>query len=193
MRRQTQQSEAGPVESGTGFRIDPQSLPVRFQADMAGARAAVRATVAMDGERIVIDRTVGGCKPLTIAMPISDFKGVAVRIEPDVTAGAIRAELVLYHADPALRVPLMVADRVDDLAADWQAWGRILCLPLLIVEPDGRISCPAQRLGRLPVDPSQPRRRRSMLGKRRPRILMRRKKGGTVGPVIEGREIIARD
>ncbi|HUG61691.1 MAG TPA: DUF6101 family protein, partial [Methylomirabilota bacterium] len=78
-------------------------------------------------------------------------------------------------------------------AEDWRRWCDILCLPMLMVEADGRI----MRLGHtesVPIGVPQPRRRNGLLTRRRPRFLVRRKPGSAAEMlVLSGwREIIAR-
>ena len=96
------------------------------------------------------------------------------------------------HRDPALTLPLVVAGEPEDVAADWQAWGRALNLPLLVVEQDGTVSRPVERLGAVAVARPRPRRRHSFFAGRRPRFLTRRKPGrGESTERLAGREIIA--
>ena len=76
-----------------------------------------------------------------------------------------------------MSLPLTVTTSMDDVVADWRAWGRILGLPLLMVEPDGSYRPVEERIGCVAVKPTLPRRRRSVLAKRRPRFLARRRTG----------------
>ena len=55
--------------------------------------------------------------------------------------------VVLEHADPALSLPLFSAPESDDIVAEWQSWGRVLGLPLLVAEDDGNLREPFARLG----------------------------------------------
>jgi hypothetical protein len=93
-----------------------------------------------------------------------------------------------------LSVPLAVAEDYDDLLADWRAWGRVFRLPLVLVEADGLAHVVENRLGAVTLAEMQPRRR-SVLARRRPRFLARRKTGlaGTATVHAGEREIIARD
>ena len=82
----------------------------------------------------------------------------------------------------------------EDVAADWQAWGQALALPLLIVEGDGTVREALSKIGSVVVADAKARRTVASLTKRRPRMLKRRKTGRyTEGGRVEGREIIARD
>jgi hypothetical protein len=92
---------------------------------------------------------------------------------------------------------LFVATDSDDAVAQWKSWGRVLGVPLLVVEDNGALREPFRRLGRINVGvPTPRRRRRTAIKRRRASILMRRKPGrSTATPtVFRGeREIIARD
>jgi len=104
---------------------------------------------------------------------------------------------MLDHNDDALCVPLYADCHTDDVTAIWRAWGRVLSLPLLVVEEDGTLREIFARLGGVGIEVPQPRRRRrSVLRRRRPSILLRRKPGRRIdgARVHHGeREIIARD
>jgi hypothetical protein len=83
------------------------------------------------------------------------------------------------------------------VAALWKAWGRVLGLPLLVVEPDGSYHEPFPRLGGVQISsPRMRRRRRSVIRRRRPSIFLRRR-AGRIGtePIMHAgeREIIARN
>ena len=91
------------------------------------------------------------------------------------------------------RVPLLVADNLEDVAADWRAWSDRLGLPMLMVEADGVARALEDTIGKVKADPSQTKRRRLGYAIKRPRFLMRRKVGDFgVRLVISGDEIIAR-
>jgi hypothetical protein len=158
------------------FRLDPFALPVRHAAPIGGSEPAF----ILDRDRAVVRRALPHSGPVTLAVPVSAY--------------AIRVHVELLHDDPGLTLPLLVADEPEEAAADWQAWGRALNLPLLVVEQDGTIRAPLSRLGQLTVGAPGPRRLRRFLSGRRPRFL-RRRKTGRPGPitVVSGREIIARN
>ena len=96
-----------------------------------------------------------------------------------------------------MSLPLVVVEDLgdgEDVAADWQAWGRALGLPLLIVDGDGTVRAPLDQLGPLVVGQASSRRAPSALKGRRPRFLKRRKTGFYKEiETLYGREIIARD
>ena len=107
--------------------------------------------------------------------------------------GDVRAFVELLHIDPELTLLLAMTDNPYDIAGDWQAWGRTLHLPLLIIGQDGSVGEPLAPSGVM-MDRPKPRRRHSYFAKRRPRFLTRRKTGRIDAvEVVAGREIIARD
>ena len=127
------------------------------------------------------------------AVPPSAYRGVAVRMESIGDNGEVRAFIELLHRDPALTLRLAESAVPEDLAADKQAWGRALKLPLLVVGQDGSVGEPLERHG-LGAARSKPRRYHSYFAKRRPRFLTRRKPGEASRMArIDGREIIARN
>jgi hypothetical protein len=90
-------------------------------------------------------------------------------------------------------VPLLVADDLDDVAADWRAWADAYSLPMLIVEADGVARPLEESLGMVKTGAMRPRRVSRAVRQRRPRFLARRKSGSLgLRLVIDGVEIIAR-
>lgn len=175
---------AGPGRTG---RLDPQALPARSSASCGAAGPAF----TIESHRVVICRTA---LDATI-VPVTDYRGVAVRMVSTGDDGEVRAFVELLHTDPELTLTLAVADDPYDIAADWQAWARTLHLPLLIVGQDGSVAMPLANLGGVIAARPQPRRRHSYFAARRPRFLKRRKTGRTAEAPLRlvGREIIARD
>jgi hypothetical protein len=203
--------EAGRLAAGSGragqphrasamatpMRLDPFSLPVRFTAADEAADERLR-VVDLHRERVVLRRSVGGMR-MALNLPVSAFCGVAIRLVFG-AAGAAQESIavVLEHHDPALSLPLFSATEGDDIVAEWQSWGRVLGLPLLVAEDDGSLREPFARLGAfLRVEaPTWRRRRHSAIARRRPARLMRRQSGelSETPLVYRGeREIIARD
>src|SRR5262249_27719872 len=131
--------------------------------------------------------------PVTIVLPARAFRGVAARaIEDD--AGNVTVTLELLHGDPQLSVPLLVADDLEDIAADWRAWADAYRLPMLLIEADGIARTLEESLGAVKTAPAKERRKRRLLQPRRPRFLARRKAGDLgLRLTIDGEEIIARD
>ena len=85
----------------------------------------------------------------------------------------------------------------DEIVAEWQSWGKVLGLPLLVADKDGALREPFARIGALRVEaPTWRRRRRSAIARRRPSRLMRRRAGKlSATPTVHRseREIIARN
>jgi hypothetical protein len=187
--------EAGRLAAGSGraLRLDPFSLPVRFEAADASADGR-RCVVDLHRERVVLN------------VPVAAFRGVAIRLtgisnpgtsdQSNADSWPAGIAVVLEHADPALSVPLFSSREADDIVAEWQSWGRVLGLPLLVAEGDGTMREPFARLGALRIEPpTWRRRRRSAIAKRRPSRLLRRQPGKLpAAPVVHReREIIARN
>jgi hypothetical protein len=183
-----------PAGSSRDVRLDPFMLPVRFAASDATADERVR-VVDLHRERVVMRRAVRGV-PMALSLPVSSYLGVAIRVIAPAPQGDGAVAIVLEHRDPALSVPLFVAADGSDVVADWQVWARVLDLPLLVQDADGRLREPFRRIGALRVASAcVRRRRRTAMKRRRPLILFRRRpgRGGTIAVVHCEREIIARD
>jgi hypothetical protein len=180
-------SDAVTVGSGRNFRLDPFALPA------AGATSAGEAFV-IDRDRARVSRTFTANGPtMEVAVPLAAYRGVAVRMVSTGDNGEVRAFVELLHADRTLTLTLAESDTPENLAADWQAWGRALNLPLLVVGQDGSVGEPLERFGLEAARP-KPRRYHSYFAKRRPRFLTRRKTGVSGNAErISGREIIARN
>src|SRR5205814_5529121 len=103
----------------------------------------------------------------------------------------------LEHRDPGLSLPLYEASEGSDIVAEWQAWARVLSLPLLVAEASGGLREPFARIGAVRIaSPIVRRRRRGIIKARRPSIFLRRKAGNAKRPVVvhkDEREIIARN
>ena len=181
-----------PAGSGRSARLDPFSLPVRFLASDAAADERVR-YVELYRERVVVRRSLAGMR-MALNLPVSAFNGVAIRVT--MGEGDAAVTVVLEHKDPGLALPLFVSTEADEAFAEWRSWGNVLGLPLL-VEDDGALREPFQRLGGVRIEVVRPRRRRrNAIKRRRPTMPLRR--GVTrltdATPVHRGeREIIARN
>ena len=124
--------------------------------------------------------------------PVRAFKGVAARsVEHE--DGSYTVSLELLHHDKQLSLPLLISNDLDDIAADWHAWSRMLRLPMLVIDADEIARPVRERLGAIMVETPLDRRKRYGSIKHRPNFL-RRRKPGMVGPVtkISGEELIAR-
>ncbi|MEM1318258.1 MAG: DUF6101 family protein [Pseudomonadota bacterium] len=178
---------ARPQWADQPLRIDPFALPQTVQRSDA---ERARYTVAAGGT--TVKTTVGGNLPLSLALPNRAFQGVAARAFENAD-GTMTVTLELLHADPALCVPLCVADTLEDAAADWHSWARRLALPMLSVDHTGAVEVVKDAAGLVSRTP-KPRRRRVANINHRP-IFLRRRKPGMVGPVVRitGKELIARN
>jgi hypothetical protein len=200
--------EAGRLAAGSGragashrasamatpLRLDPFSLPVRFATADETADERLR-IVDLHRERVVLRRSVRGIR-MALNMPVAAFRGVAIRLRGEPGHRPTSIAVVLEHGDPALSLQLFASPEPDNIVAEWQAWGRVLGLPLLVAETDGSLREPFARLGALRVEaPTWRRRRRTAIARRRPSRLLRRRPGNwrVAPPVHRGeREIIAR-
>ncbi|MDA9532973.1 DUF6101 family protein [Bradyrhizobium sp. CCBAU 25338] len=172
MRRQTATCGVTPAGSSRSLRLDPLSLPVRFDAHDPRADGHVR-QIELHRERVVLRRAVRGMQ-MAINVRVADFTGVALRGNDDAQT------LVLVHRDPSLSIPLLVGADADEIAQAWAVWSELFALPQL----DEGARKPAPR-----------RRRANAIRARRPKFLMRRRTGmARELPVHHGeREIIARN
>jgi hypothetical protein len=183
-----------PAGSSCVERLDPFALPVRFTVSDKAADERIR-SVELTRERVVLHRAVSGIK-MAVNLPMTAYLGVSIRMEPPAAGNSGALAVVLEHQDPGLSLPLYRADDGTDIVAEWQSWGRVLGMPLLVAEADGALREPFERLGALRVAaPSFRRRRRTALKGRRPSILLRRRMGKlpATPTVRREREIIARN
>ncbi|MEP6837240.1 MAG: DUF6101 family protein [Bradyrhizobium sp.] len=174
MGRQTATSGINPAGSSRVLRLDPLSLPLRFDAHDTRADGGVR-NIELHRERVVLRRAVQGMR-MAVNISVRDFLGVGLRGLDDAQM------LVLVHRDPALSIPLGVSSDAEEIASAWQMWSEIFSLPLL---PEDKVREPAAR-----------RRRHNAIRSRRPKFLVRRRAGDLLNPanIHDGeREIIARD
>jgi hypothetical protein len=181
--------------SGRSLRLDPFALPARYAASDSGADGQIR-QIELDRDRVVLLRAVRGI-PMKVRLSVNDFRGVTLRTLPPDGAEPAAVAIVLEHRDSALSVPLFVAPEGGDAMAQWKVWGRVLSLPLLVVESGDSLREPFRRIGRVNVGASSARgKRRAAVRWRRPSILMRRKPGRpSAQPQVHcgEREIVARD
>ena len=183
------------VGSSRNERLDPLALPVRFTACDAGADERQR-QVELTGEHVVLRRAVRGMH-MRLDLRVTAFLGVALRLVPSEGGAGDLVTIWLEHRDHALSVPLNAAPEGDDVVAEWELWGRVLKLPLLVAELDGTLRAPFCQIGSMRVaQPAPRRRRRNAVKARRPSILMRRQPKRLAGSTAMHRgerEIIARN
>ena len=106
------QMEAGRIAAGSGRawacpqRLDPFSLPVRFEAADEAADER-RCVVDLHRERVVLRRSVRGMR-MALNMPVTAFRGVAIRLCGEFAGNSAPTSIavVLEHPDPALSLPL---------------------------------------------------------------------------------------
>jgi Family of unknown function (DUF6101) len=193
LRRQTSGGLA-PAVSSRDERLDPFTLPVHFTVNDKAADERVR-FVELSRERVTVRRAVRGIK-MAVNVPVAAYLGVAIRMEPPAGEDDGAVLIVLEHRDPGLSLPLYRADDAADIVAEWQSWARVLNLPPLVVDTDGRLREPFARIGLLRISPpTWRRRRRSTLRLRRPTFPLRRKVGRPIRQTVVHRgerEIIAR-
>ncbi|MGB3386944.1 MAG: DUF6101 family protein [Pseudaminobacter sp.] len=182
-----------PVWAGRNMRLDPFRLPQMVSYATRDDFGDVTFTIDQRGatvRRILQKSNL----PATVVMPANAFRGVAARAIEDDTY-RVTVTLELLHHDPMLSVPLLVADNLEDVAADWRAWAEAYRLPMLLIEADGVARTLEESLGAaIKTLPPRERRKGRASNMRRPRFLARRRAGNLgLRLVISGEEIIARD
>lgn len=191
VRRQSTSAAKVPEDAGRSFRLDPFQLPARVDYLGATRAGTTPQTAVVSPDRVTIRRMTGAGAPLYVGVPLSAYRGVLLSVRSE--GGSERISLKLHHPNDELAVPLFEADDMDDVVADWQAWGRMLARPLLIEQADGAIAEPYERLGSLVVKRPRARRANRFFAERRPRMLCSRRVGGrSSGLVHRDDEIIAR-
>jgi hypothetical protein len=195
LRRQIHDRRLAPAGSSRAERLDPFTLPVRFSVADTTADERMR-FVELSCERVVLRRAVAGID-MALNLPIAAYLGIAIRMEPPDGEAPGAVTVVLEHRDPSLSLPLFRAGDGNDIVAEWQSWARVLKLPLLVAESDGRLREPFQRVGSVRAGtPCPRRRRRSAIKARRPSMMLRRKPGRSIARASvhrDEREIIARN
>ncbi len=171
-------------EHGAKLRLDPyrgtQTLEV-------GSK-----TYKVDTKGAVVRKMLSCGLPVTMAVPAKAFKGVAARAIQN-SSGEMTVTLELLHQDPELCIPLLYANDMADIAADWHSWSRLMKLPMLIIGIEGKATAVQQTLGDILVEAPWARRKRITAIKHRPNFL-RRRKPGVVGNIerLSAAELIAR-
>src|SRR6516162_1193086 len=155
-------SRAGAHRANTiarPWRLDPFSLPARFRTADAAADEGL-GVVDLHRERVILRRALSAMR-MAVNLPVAAYRGVAIRLDATTETPPFVA-VTLEHADAALSLPLFASTDTDDIVAEWQIWGRVLGLPLLIGDADGaarsragdRRACCAGRLAELTSHPS---------------------------------------
>lgn len=171
-------SRAGAQRASTTarpWRLDPFSLPARFATADDAADEGLR-IVDLHRKRVVLRRALSGMR-MAVNLPVAAYRGVAIRLDATTETPPFVA-VTLEHADAALSLPLFASSDTDDIVAEWQIWGRVLGLPLLISDTDGTTREAFARMGQLRIAaPTWRRRRRSAIARRRASRLLRRQVG----------------
>ena len=180
-----------PVWAGRNMRLDPFRLPQVVSYATSDDFGDVTFTIDHRGAIVKRILQMSGL-PATVVLPANAFRGVAARAMED-PEGNVTVTLELLHNDPMLSVPLLVADNLEDVAADWRAWADAYRLPMLLIEADGVARTLDETLGAVRTAPMLDRRKGRASTARRPRFLARRKSGNLgLRLVVDGEEIIAR-
>ena len=166
------------------LRLDPYQGPHKMNVGETSYK--------IDTHGAVVKKTLNCGLPVTMAVPARAFKGVAARATEGEN-GELAVSLELHHHDRELCVPLLYANDMNDIAADWHSWSRLMNLPMLIIDESNVASAIRKQLGSLMVETPWERRKRITTPKHRPNFLRRRQKG-TIGEVVKitAAEIIAR-
>ena len=149
---------------------------MRFTAADGAADEGLR-IVDLHRERVVLRRALAGMR-MAVNLPVAAYRGVAIKLSGENGKPPRRISVTLEHADAALSLPLFCSADNDDIVAEWQLWGRVLGLPLLVAEDNGTVREVFARIGRLLIAaPTWRRRRRSAVARRRPSRLLHRRAG----------------
>lgn len=128
--------------------FDPLRQPVSYALSVAeplGQWLLARDHVALHGSRIQIVRRVLGMATRRIEVSLNDFHGLVVRMDDALTD--ICVSINLHHGDPELCLPLFVGTGMDRVGARWQALGRQLGLPLLVLDEEGELRPASPNVG----------------------------------------------
>lgn len=174
--------------SAEQLRLDPYSIADRVSFERAGTSYTID-RMGVSVKKILVKSGL----PLSMALPTKAFKGIAARAFQN-EDGSTQVSLELLHHDPELCVPVLVANNMNDISADWHSWSRLMKLPMLIVGEDDVAMPVRKELGMVMVENPLERRKRISTYKHRGWFL-RRRKIGAVGEVIKitAKEIIARN
>lgn len=175
-------NQAAPKWASRTLRLDPYRLPHSVSLDRG-----VQFSYNIDRTGAVMRRQLGCGLPVSMALPNKSFKGIAARVIAGDKGNSIFT-LELHHYDPDLCLPVLVADNLDDIAADWHAWSRMMRLPMLIVDEDNIAIPVREQLGMILVEEPHERRKRITIVRHRPWFLRRRK----TGVQFEGNDIVLR-
>ena len=140
----------GPPGSSRALRLDPYALPARYAARDSRRGRANSSDRTRPRARRAPPRGAG--IPMKVGVPVHEFRGVSMRTLPPEGEEPAAVAVMLEHRDSALTVPLFVADRRRRRSGGMEMLGRVLGVPLLVVDSDGSLREPFRR--------HRPRRRR---------------------------------
>ena len=179
-----------PVWAGRNMRLDPFRLP---QVVSYATRDEQGDVTFMIDQRGAVIRRILEKSGLPVTSCCRHAPSAASLPVPSRTAeGNGHGDARAFAQRSAASVPLLVADDLDDIAADWRTWAEEYRLPMLLIEADGIARTLEESLGG-GESRSLQRAPQARGSRRRPRFLARRKAGDLgLRLVIGGEEIIAR-
>ena len=180
-------STTEPDWASRRMRLDPYHLPhsVLFEQDK-------HFIYNIDRNGAVMKRQLNSGLVASIALPRKAFQGIAARTI-DEGNGKTIFTLELHHYDKEFCLPVLIADDLNDIAADWHAWSRLMHLPMLLIDDNNMAKPVRDQLGSLMVESPIERRKRITMLKHRPWFSRRRKVGNISGVnKLAATEIIAR-
>jgi hypothetical protein len=156
------------IEADAARKIEEKVYVQRDRRADGGARR-----VRMTRNDVLIARRLSGVA-MVISVPVSAYCGVALDVQPG-EDGSPRYVLSLAHSDPDLDILLGETQDCGAVAADWRHWSAWLGLPR-VTEEEGELQT-LDGVAEEVVAASAQRRCASIVRKRRPRFLIRRKAG----------------
>lgn len=180
-------TKAEPCWKKREMRLNPYSMPHRVGYDPDATFS-----YKIDRHGAVLKRRLDCGLPVSVALPQKAFKGVAARIVERPNQPPLFM-LELHHVDAQMCLPVLISESMDDIAADWHSWSRLMGLPMLLVDRTNQANPLYAQLGQLLVNRPIARRKRISMVKHRPWFLRRRKCGNPTSAVqLTPAEIIAR-
>lgn len=141
-------------------------------ATNAPASHPLRGRLDVPARKVVMTLRLGGTMVLQ-SISLNDFAGVAAHLETDPSApDRSSVRLVLRHADPTYSITLDSGLPIEEAVAVWRSWADKLSVPLLLRDETGEDAVVRAMLGPVILRATQPRRARTMIG-RRPRFSKR--------------------
>ncbi|AGA64812.1 hypothetical protein B488_08200 [Liberibacter crescens BT-1] len=125
------------IKQGNALRLDPKNFP---QHVFWVCYHSKNGKIAVINEKNVVVLQFLSFKniPVFIQLPITVFKGIAVRIISR-NNDRITMRVELYHQDPNFCIPLLISENLPEVAQDWKLWSQIYNLPMLMIEENGDV------------------------------------------------------